>query len=100
MWTSTVAVADALAAQPAMVIGDSTVERSGICTSALLLATHPAGPGAGVGLAPRLRVQESMRPMSAAAAAWTRSFQVPLAGSVERSVVKVWSVLSVLPPAR
>src|SRR3954453_10844710 len=51
MWTSTVAVADALPAQPAIVIGDSTVERSGICPSALLLATHPAGPGDGDGLA-------------------------------------------------
>ena len=32
-------------------------------------------------------VQASMRPMSAAAASWTRSFQVPLAGSEDRLVV-------------
>src|SRR4051812_16999570 len=103
MCTSTVAVADALPAQPEIAIGDSTVERSGIGTSVLLLATHPAGLGAGdgdgegegegegdgvgAGPAPRLMVQESMRPMSAAAASWTRSFQVPLAGSEDRSVV-------------
>src|SRR3954447_13347969 len=49
MCTSTVAVADALPAQPAMVIGDSTVERSGIWTSVPLLAVHPAGLGVGVG---------------------------------------------------
>src|SRR3954454_13713549 len=102
-----------------MVIGDSTVERSGIGTSVLLLAAQPVGLGDGVGLgvgdgvglgegdgeavglgvgdgvgvgvgvapAARLRVQESMRPMSAAAASWTRSFQVPFAASVERLVV-------------
>src|SRR5690348_2988817 len=103
MCTSTVAAADALPAQPAMVIGDSTVERSGICTSVVLVAAHPAGlgdgdgvglgegdgvglgegdgvgVGVGVGTAPRLIVQASMRPMSAAAASWTRSVQVPLA---------------------
>src|SRR3954447_12030238 len=105
MCTSTVAVAEALPGQPAMVIGDSTVERSGICTSALLVAAHPVGLGdgdgvglavgdgvgvgvdVGVGPAPRLMVQESMRPTSAAAASWTRSFQVPLAGSDDRLVV-------------
>src|SRR3954447_21977390 len=78
MCTSTVAVADALPGQPAIVIGDSTVERSGICTSVLLVAAHPVGLGdgvaVGVGLgvgvdvgvgvgvgvdAPRLSVQES-----------------------------------------
>src|SRR4051812_32148141 len=92
MCASTVALADALPAQPETVIGDSTVERSGIGTSVPLVATQPAGPGdgdgdglgvgdgvglgdgdgvglgVGVGLAPRLMVQESMRPMSAAAA--------------------------------
>src|SRR5689334_180038 len=103
MWASTVAVADALPGQPEMVIGDSTVERSGICTSVLLMAAHPGGlggadgvglgVGVGVGLgvgagpAPRLIVQESMRPMSAAAASWTRSLQVPLAGSDDRLTV-------------
>ena len=45
------------------------------------------GLGVGVGPAPRLMVQESMRPMSAAAASWTRSFQVPLAGSDDRLTV-------------
>src|SRR6478735_3537627 len=49
MCTSTVAVADALRAQPEMAIGDSTVERSGIGTSVLLLATHPVGVGVGDG---------------------------------------------------
>src|SRR4051812_6426409 len=111
MCTSTVAVAEALPGQPATVIGDSTVERSGIGTSVPLVAAQPFGPGDGVGLgdgdgvglgdgdgvglgvgvgvvlAPRLMVQESMRPMSAAAASWTRSFQVPLAGSDDRLVV-------------
>src|SRR3954468_6975270 len=102
MCTSTVAVAEALPGQAEMVIGDSTVERSGICTSALLVAAHPVGlgdgdgegvgegvgdglgdgdgvglavgdgVGVGVGPAPRLMVQESMRPTSAAAASWTR----------------------------
>ena len=48
MCTSTVAVADALPAQPATVIGDSTVERSGICTSLPLVAAHPAGLGVGM----------------------------------------------------
>src|SRR3954453_17656492 len=103
MCASTVAVADALPAQPETVIGDSTVERSGIATSVPLVAAHPAGLGdgdgaalgvgvglgdgdggglgGGVGPAPRLRVQESMRPTSTAAASWTRSLQVPLAGS-------------------
>src|SRR3954447_22360768 len=110
MCTSTVAVADALPAQPETVIGDSTVERSGIGTSVVLVAAQPFGPGdgdgvalgdgvglgdvdgvglgegdgVGVGPAPRLMVQESMRPMSAAAASWTRSLQVPLAGSDDR----------------
>src|SRR3954469_8428575 len=112
MCTSTVALADALPAQPEMVIGDSTVERSGICTSVLLVAVQPAGlgdddgdgdgdgDGVGDGPAPRLIVQVSMRPMSAAAASWTRSFQVPLAGSDDRFTVYVWSMLSMLPPAR
>ena len=50
MCTSTVAVADALPAQPEMVIGDSTVERSGICTSVPLVAAHPVGDGDGDGL--------------------------------------------------
>ena len=109
MCTSTVAAADALPGQPETVIGDSTVERSGIGTSVVLVAAHPAGPGdgdgvalgdgvglgdgdgvglgVGVGPAPRLRVQESMRPTSAAAASWTRSLQVPLAGSDDRLTV-------------
>src|SRR3954453_9655184 len=103
MCASTVAVADALPAQFEMVIGDSTVARSGIGTSVPLVAAHPAGlgdgdgvglgvgdavgDGVGVGAAPRLMVQASMRPMSAAAASWTRSFQVPLAGSDDRLVV-------------
>src|SRR3954453_23248447 len=67
MCTSTVAVADALRAQPETVIGDSTVERSGIGTSLPLVAAQPAGLGDGDGPAPRLIVQESMRPTSAAA---------------------------------
>src|SRR3954447_14502696 len=50
MCTSTVAFADALPGQVAMVIGDSTVERSGIGTSVLLLAAQPVGLGDGVGL--------------------------------------------------
>src|SRR3954468_18897726 len=50
MCTSTVAVAEALPGQAAMVIGDSTVERSGICTSALLVAAHPVGLGVGDGV--------------------------------------------------
>src|SRR4051812_26148008 len=103
MCTSTVAAADALPAQPEMAIGDSTVDRSGICTSVPLLAVQPAGlgdgDGVGVGPAPRLMVQESMRPTSAGAASWTRSFQVPLPGSDDRLVVYVWSMLSLLPPA-
>ena len=49
MCTSTVAVADALPVQPEMVIGDSTVERSGIGTSVLLVAAQPAGAGDGDG---------------------------------------------------
>src|SRR3954447_17606792 len=99
MCASTVAVAEALPAQPATVIGDSTVERSGIGTSALLVAAHPVGLGVGlgdgdgvglgvgVGPVPTLMVQESMRPTSAAAASWTRSFHVPLAGSDDRLTV-------------
>src|SRR3954453_6293450 len=97
MCASTVAVADALPAQPETLIGDSTVERSGICTSVPLVAAHAVGlgdgdgdgvgDGGGGGPAPRLMVQESMRPMSAAAASWTRSFQVPSAGSDDRLVV-------------
>ena len=51
MCTSTVAVADALPGQPEMVIGDSTVARSGIATSVLLVAAHPVGLGDGVGRA-------------------------------------------------
>src|SRR4051812_27816556 len=112
MCTSTVAVAEALPGQPETVIGDSTVERSGIATSVGLVAAQPAGAGVGlgdgvgvgvgvgVGPVPRFRVQASMRPMSAAAASWTRSLQVPLAGSEERLTVYVWSMLWVLPPAR
>src|SRR4051794_19308173 len=50
MCTSTVAAADALPAQPAMVIGDSTVERSGICTSVPLVAAHAVGDGDGDGV--------------------------------------------------
>jgi hypothetical protein len=115
MCTSTVAAADALPGQPVIVIGDSTVARSGICTSPLLVVAQPVGVGVGVGLgvdvgvavglgvgvdAPRLSVQESMRPTSAAAASWTRSLQVPFAGSDARSTVYVWSMLSVLPPER
>src|SRR3954452_17534066 len=107
MCASTVAVADALPAQPARLIGDSTVERSGIGMSVPLVAAQPFGPGdgdgvalgvglgvaVGVGLgvgvapAPRVMVQESMWPMSAAAASWTRSLQVPLAGSDDRLIV-------------
>src|SRR3954454_21594225 len=113
MCTSTVAAADALHAQPETLIGDSTVVRSGICTSVLLVAVQLFGPGdgdglgdglgdavgvglgvavgvglgVGVGRGPRLMVQLSMRPMSAAAASWTRSFQVPLAGSDNRFTV-------------
>src|SRR3954447_5232154 len=103
MCTSTVLVADALPGQPVTVIGDSTVERSGIWTSVLLVAVHEvglgegegdgvglgegAGDGVAVGPVPSVMVQESMRPVSAAAASWTRSFQVPLAGSVARLVV-------------
>src|SRR4051794_28774034 len=99
MCTSTVAFADALPGQPETVIGDSTVDRSGIATSVVLVAAHPAGPGdglgegdgvglgVGVGPAPRLMVQESMRPTSAAAASWTRNRHVPLAGSDERLTV-------------
>ena len=49
MCTSTVAVADALPAQPETVIGDSTVERSGICTSVPLVAAQPVGLGDGDG---------------------------------------------------
>src|SRR3954469_8388145 len=98
MCTSTVAAVEALPAQPVMVIGDSTVERSGIGTSVPLVAAQAGGfgdgdgvgdgvgvglgdgVGLGVGPAPRLMVQASMRPVSAVAASWTRSFQVPLAG--------------------
>src|SRR4051794_35095993 len=101
MGNSTVLVAAALPGQTVMVIGDSKVERSGIWTSVLLVAGHVAGLGEGegdgvglgegdgvaVGPVPSVRVQESMRPVSAAAASWTRSFQVPLAGSVARLVV-------------
>src|SRR5262245_10842995 len=99
MCTSTVALAEALPGQPEMLIADSTVERSGIATSAPLLVAHPIGLGdgdgdgvgvgvaVGVGPAPRLTVQESMWPMSAAAASWTRSLQVPFAGSEDRSRV-------------
>src|SRR3954471_3365302 len=50
MCTSTVALAGALPGQPAMVIGDSTVERSGICTSVPLVAVHPVGLGVGDGV--------------------------------------------------
>src|SRR5262245_25665366 len=49
MWTSTVAVAAALPGQPAMVTGDSTVVRSGICTSVLLVTPQPVGAGVGAG---------------------------------------------------
>ena len=49
MCTSTEAVADALPGQFAMVIGDSTVVRSGICTSVLLVATQLVGDGDGDG---------------------------------------------------
>src|SRR3954453_16272721 len=49
MCASTVAVADALPAQPATLIGDSTVERSGICTLVPLVAAHPVGLGDGDG---------------------------------------------------
>src|SRR5262245_36962284 len=93
-----------------MLIDDSTVERSGIGTSVPLVAMHTAvlgegdevglGEGVDVGPAPRLIVHASMRPTSAAAASWTRSFQVPLASSDARLVVKVWSMLSALPPVR
>src|SRR5690242_1863251 len=50
MCTSTVAAADAMPAQPETVTGDSTVARSGIATSAPLLATQPDGDGDGDGL--------------------------------------------------
>ena len=49
MCTSTAAVAEAVPAQPAMVIGDSTVEKSAIGTSVPLVARHPAGTGDGDG---------------------------------------------------
>src|SRR5262245_37880109 len=49
MCTSTVALADALPAQLVIAIGDSTVEKSAIGTSAPLVAVHPAGPGDGDG---------------------------------------------------
>src|SRR5262245_40401657 len=95
MCTSTVAVAKALPGHPAIVIGDSTVETSGIGTSA------PLFPPQAVRVVPlRLMVQELMKPTSAAAASWTRSFQVPLAGSEDRLTVYVWSMLSALPPVR
>jgi hypothetical protein len=48
MCTSTVAVAVASPGQPVIVIGDSTVVRSGICTSALLVTAQPVGLGEGV----------------------------------------------------
>src|SRR3954452_15093042 len=51
MCASTVAVADALPAQPETVIGDSTVERSGIGTSVPLVAAQPFAPGDGDGVA-------------------------------------------------
>src|SRR4051812_35732807 len=50
MCTSTVALADAVPGQPETVIGDSTVERSGIGTSVPLLTVHPAGLGDGDGV--------------------------------------------------
>src|ERR1700754_3918412 len=50
MCASTVAVAAALPEQPEMRIGDSTVERSAICTSLPLVAAHPIGLGDGVGV--------------------------------------------------
>src|SRR5262245_37080746 len=50
MCTATVALADAVPGQPVMVSGDSTVERSGICTSLLLLAAQPVGLADGVGV--------------------------------------------------
>src|SRR5215510_5939050 len=103
MCTSTVAVADALPGQPARAMSDSAVARSGICTSVPLVAAHPVGLGVGGGLGLgvgvdvgvgvwvgvgvgglRLRIQESMRPTSAAAASWTRSFQLPLRCSEDR----------------
>src|SRR5262245_20775611 len=112
MCTSTVADADAAPGQLEMVIADSTVERSGIRTSMPLVAEHPVESGVGLGLgvgvefgmgvgvgegaavgvgvgavAPRLMVQESMRPTSAAAASCTRSLQLPLAGSDDRFTV-------------
>src|SRR5690349_10200613 len=52
MCTSTVAAADALPGQPETVIGDSTVERSGIGTSVGLVAAQPAGTGVGLGVGP------------------------------------------------
>ncbi|MNW11478.1 hypothetical protein D3C71_2089480 [compost metagenome] len=42
----------------------------------------------------------SMRPVSALALSFTRSFQVPLSGSLERLKVKVPVTLSALPPER
>ena len=50
MCTSTVALADALPAQPETAIGDSTVERSAICTSLPFVAAHPVGLGDGLGV--------------------------------------------------
>src|SRR4051794_8208760 len=50
MCTSTVAVADALPAQPATATGDSTVERSGICTSLPFVAAQSVGLGDGDGV--------------------------------------------------
>src|SRR5262245_15085252 len=112
MCTSTAEDADALPAQPVTLIGDSTVEKSAIATSAPLVAAQRAGLGdgdgdgdgdglgVGAGPAPRLSVQASIRPMSPPAVSWTRSLQVPLAGSEARFTVYVWSMLRVLPPAR
>ena len=50
MCTSTVAVADALPAQPETVTGDSTVVKSEIGTSVPLVTAQPLGPGDGDGL--------------------------------------------------
>src|SRR5262245_17822617 len=44
MWTSTVEAEPALPAQPEMVIGDSTVVRSGMATSLPLVPEQPGGP--------------------------------------------------------
>src|SRR5262249_12776277 len=96
MCTSTVEIGGASPGDREMVMGGCTVDRSGICTSVPLVAVQPGGGGFGT----RVRVQVLMKPVSSAAASCTRRFQVPLATSLDRLTVKVWSMLSALPPVR